>query len=87
MSKKSWPILSSKLLYIIKAGSGGWDGTYKGSEQNSGVFVFIIQGTFVNGKAFKEVFVSEDMVGHKLGEFSLTRLFRGHTNKKEGIQA
>ena len=32
----------------------GWDGTYKGSEQNSGVFVFIVQGTFVNGKAFKE---------------------------------
>ena len=25
------------------------------------------------------------MVGHKLGEFSHTRLFRGHTNKKEGI--
>ena len=32
-----------------------------------------------NGKIFKNVFVSEDMVGHKLGEFSLTRLFRGHT--------
>jgi len=25
------------------------------------------------------------MVGHKLGEFSMTRTFRGHTNKKEGI--
>jgi small subunit ribosomal protein S19 len=29
------------------------------------------------------VFVTEDMVGHKLGEFSATRVFRGHTNKKE----
>ena len=32
-----------------------------------------------NGKVFNPVFVTEEMVGHKLGEFSLTRLFRGHT--------
>ncbi len=38
-----------------------------------------------NGKIFNDVFVTEDMVGHKLGEFSFTRIFRGHTNKKEGI--
>jgi len=38
-----------------------------------------------NGRAFPDVFVTEDMVGHKLGEFSHTRMFRGHTNKKEGI--
>ena len=38
-----------------------------------------------NGRAFNDVFVTEDMVGHKLGEFSSTRTFRGHTNKKEGI--
>lgn len=31
-----------------------------------------------NGKNFIEVFVSEAMVGHRLGEFSLTRTFRGH---------
>ena len=36
--------------------------------------------------AANEVFITEDMVGHKLGEFSHTRLFRGHTNKKEGIR-
>ncbi|MEZ6233327.1 MAG: 30S ribosomal protein S19 [Phycisphaerales bacterium] len=38
-----------------------------------------------NGRAFLDVFVTEDMVGHKLGEFSNSRTFRGHTNKKEGI--
>ena len=38
-----------------------------------------------NGKGFQDVFVTEDMVGHKLGEFSITRMFKGHTNKKEGI--
>jgi len=36
-----------------------------------------------NGKQHLKVFVTEEMVGHKLGEFSVTRQFRGHTNKKE----
>lgn len=40
-----------------------------------------------NGRTFIDVFVTEDMVGHKLGEFSITRTFRGHTNKKEGIKS
>ena len=31
-----------------------------------------------NGKSFARVFVSEEMVGHKLGEFGPTRIFRGH---------
>lgn len=34
-----------------------------------------------NGKIFAKVFVTEDMVGHKLGEFSPTRTFRGHGGK------
>ena len=38
-----------------------------------------------NGRMFLDVYVTEDMVGHKLGEFSMTRTFRGHTNKTEGI--
>ncbi|RME72674.1 MAG: 30S ribosomal protein S19 [Planctomycetota bacterium] len=36
-----------------------------------------------NGKSFQKVFVTEDMVGHKLGEFSLTRTFRGHSGTKK----
>jgi len=35
-----------------------------------------------NGKKFISVFVSENMVGHRLGEFSPTRLFKGHPVKK-----
>ncbi|MCL4359916.1 30S ribosomal protein S19 [Patescibacteria group bacterium] len=31
-----------------------------------------------NGRAFIEIFVNESMVGHRLGEFSPTRMFRGH---------
>lgn len=36
-----------------------------------------------NGRAFIDVFVTEDMVGHKLGEFSPTRTFRGHRTSQK----
>lgn len=35
-----------------------------------------------NGKSFIPVFITENMVGHKLGEFSPTRSFRGHSGNK-----
>ena len=36
-----------------------------------------------NGRSFIPVFVTENMVGHKLGEFSPTRNFRGHSGSKQ----
>lgn len=36
-----------------------------------------------NGKKFVPVFITENMVGHKVGEFVPTRTFRGHTSKKK----
>ena len=35
-----------------------------------------------NGRKFTPVYISENMVGHKLGEFSITRTFKGHSGKK-----
>ena len=35
-----------------------------------------------NGKKFIPVYITEDMIGHKLGEFSPTRTYRGHAKKK-----
>jgi len=35
-----------------------------------------------NGRKFTPVYISENMVGHKLGEFALTRTFKGHSGKK-----
>ncbi len=35
-----------------------------------------------NGRIFVKVFVTEDMVGHKLGEFAPTRTFKGHTARE-----
>ena len=40
-----------------------------------------------DGRNHQKVQITEDMVGHKLGEFAPTRTFRGHTNKKEGLKA
>ena len=41
----------------------------------------IIGHTFLihNGRVFTKLFVTEDMIGHKLGEFAPTRMFRGHS--------
>jgi small subunit ribosomal protein S19 len=40
-----------------------------------------------NGRKFIPVFVSENMVGHKLGEFSPTRTFHGHSGDKKSKAA
>ena len=40
-----------------------------------------------NGMKFIPVYVSENMVGHKLGEFAMTRTFRGHSGKKAAEKA
>ena len=45
-------------------------------------FTFMVH----NGRTHLRVQISEDMVGHKLGEFAPTRIFRGHTNKKEAVK-
>ncbi|MBT6142935.1 30S ribosomal protein S19 [bacterium] len=39
-----------------------------------------------NGKVHVPVFVTENMIGHKLGEFALTRTYRGHTTDKKSKQ-
>lgn len=36
-----------------------------------------------NGKSFVQVFITDNMVGHKLGEFAITRTFRGHGGDKK----
>ena len=36
-----------------------------------------------NGNKFIPVYISENMVGHKLGEFAITRIFRGHAGRSE----
>lgn len=40
-----------------------------------------------NGRQFLTLFVTEDMVGHKLGEFAPTRIFKGHSGGKKAAAA
>ena len=53
--------------------------------RRSTIFPEFIGNTFAvhNGKEFVPVYVTEDMVGHKLGEFALTRKFGGHGSDKK----
>lgn len=53
--------------------------------RRSTIFPEFVGLTFLvhNGKIFHEVFVVEDMVGHKLGEFSPTRTYNGHGASKK----
>lgn len=52
--------------------------------RKSTIFPEFLGNTFEvhNGKQFIKVFITEDMIGHKLGEFSPTRSFKNHTEAK-----
>ena len=88
-SLKKGPVVDEKLFRRAEAQqSGGAKRTSIKTWRRSCTIVPEFVGlTFSvhNGKGFTDVFVTEEMVGHKLGEFSHTRSFKGHTNKKEGI--
>lgn len=80
-SNKKGPYVDKSLLKKVKAGLGDNKGkpikTWARDSQIPPEFV----GRYFkvhNGKVFIDVFVTEDMVGHRFGEFSPTRTFRGH---------
>jgi small subunit ribosomal protein S19 len=84
-STKKGPYFEPKLLKkVMRQKNDGSSEPIKTWARSSTIIPEFISHTFMvhNGKAFLKVFVTEDMVGHKLGEFAPTRLFRGHTAKK-----
>jgi len=86
-SQKKGPFVDEKLfkrIMNLKA-SGGTGALRTWSRRCTIVPEFVGHRFEVhNGKVFHSVYVTEDMVGHKLGEFSPTRTFRGHGGKKKG---
>ena len=82
-STKKGPYVDAKLLGKVLAG-GGTQEPIKTWARACTIVPDFIGCTFLvhNGRDFKKVYVSETMVGHKLGEFSPTRTFRGHGGKK-----
>jgi small subunit ribosomal protein S19 len=83
-SVKKGPFVDLKLQKRVDRGEGK-SSPIKTWSRRSTITPDFIGLTFLvhNGRQHLKVFVTEDMVGHKLGEFSQTRVFRGHTNKKE----
>lgn len=80
-SSTKGPYIDQKLLgKVMKAGASGTKMPIKTWARASTIPPEFVGFTFLvhNGRVHKEVFVSEGMVGHKLGEFSPTRTFRGH---------
>jgi len=80
-SLKKGPFVDEHLLKKVEAlNASGKKEVIKTWSRRSTIFPAFVEHTFAvhNGKEHVPVYVTEDMVGHKLGEFVLTRKFGGH---------
>ena len=80
-SLKKGPYVEESLMKKVKAmNESGKKSVIKTWSRRSTIFPEFVGHTFAvhNGKEFIPVYVTEEMVGHKLGEFSQTRKFTGH---------
>ena len=84
-SLKKGPFVDVPLLEKIEVmNRGGEKKVIKTWSRRSTVIPDMVGHTIAvhNGRKFVPVYISENMVGHKLGEFALTRTFKGHSGKK-----
>ena len=84
-SLKKGPFIDDSLMKKVKEmNESGKKEVIKTWSRRSTIYPEFIGHTFAvhNGKEFIPVYVTEDMVGHKLGEFALTRKFGGHGDNK-----
>lgn len=84
-SLKKGPFVDSHLEKKVEKMQGGRKQVIKTWSRRSMIIPEFIGFTFAvhNGRKFIPVFVTEQMVGHKLGEFSPTRTFHGHAADKK----
>jgi small subunit ribosomal protein S19 len=85
-SLKKGPYIHFKLQKKVEANlTSGKNGVIKTWSRASMISPEFVGQTIAvhNGRQFVPVFVTENMVGHKLGEFSPTRTFRGHGGSKK----
>ncbi|MDD2218496.1 MAG: 30S ribosomal protein S19 [Desulfoplanes sp.] len=82
--KKSFFVDDHLLAKVDRATTDNSRQVIKTWSRRSTIIPEMVGMTFAvhNGKQFVPVFVTENMVGHKLGEFSPTRTFRGHAGDK-----
>ena len=84
-SLKKGPYVFERLLNRVRElNKSGKKEVVKTWSRRSTIYPDFIGHTFAvhNGKEFIPVYVTEDMVGHKLGEFAPTRTFKGHAGAK-----
>ena len=84
-SVKKGPFVEESLMKKVKAmNESGKKTVIKTWSRRSTIFPEFVGHTIAvhNGKDFIPVYITEDMVGHKLGEFALTRKFGGHAGNK-----
>ncbi|HKK88905.1 MAG TPA: 30S ribosomal protein S19 [Saprospiraceae bacterium] len=84
-SLKKGPYVYHKLYNkVVKAQESGKKSVIKTWSRSSMIIPDMVGLTIAvhNGKTHVPVFVTENMVGHKLGEFAPTRTFRGHTGNR-----
>ena len=84
-SLRKGPFVDHHLLAKVeKQNIGGSKRAIKTWSRRSMIIPEMVGHTFEvhNGRKFIAVFVSENMVGHRLGEFAPTRIFKGHGSKK-----
>lgn len=84
-SLKKGPFVEAKLLEkVLQQKSSRTQTPIKTWSRASTIIPEFVGHTFLihNGRTFTKCYVTEDMVGHKLGEFAQTRTFRGHGGKK-----
>lgn len=83
-SKKGAFIDESLMKKVVTMNASDKKKPIKTWSRRSTIFPEFVGLTFEvhNGKIFHKVYVTEDMVGHKLGEFSPTRTFKQHTEAK-----
>ena len=87
-SIKKGPYIDIKLFKKVEEmNSSNVKKTVKTWSRRSTIFPERIGHTIMvhNGKNFIPVYVTENMVGHKLGEFSPTRTYRGHSSKDDKV--
>jgi small subunit ribosomal protein S19 len=80
-SSKKGPYIDEVLLNKIRQQKGSGDRTPIKTWSRASMIApdYVGHSLLIhNGRGFEEVFISESMVGHRLGEFSPTRTFRGH---------
>ena len=86
-SLKKGPYVEPKLLARVqKMNETGDKQVLKTWSRSATIFPDFVGHTFAvhDGRKHVPVYVTEDMVGHKLGEFAPTRTFRGHSGSKSG---